>query len=170
MKKINKTVKAIIILLISATMLFAFTSTNYAESENELAPMQIEEDGETVVAVQQDEVEQDKPVAVVAASGMRQILDAGRGFINKGNAQGKDAEYFANELAPIGSILTGIGIIIFFVVLIIIGMKWAVAKPEDKAKLKQALIGYVIAAIVFFGAVGIWNLARTIMENIEGTL
>ena len=160
MKILNKTTKAIIIMLISVMMLFAIAQNKCFASESKLVDIPADE----------EIVQADEPVAKVAASGMGQILDAGRNFMNQGNAGDKTADYFANELAPIGSILAGVGIIIFFVVLIIMGMKWAIAKPEDKAKLKQAFVGYVIAAIVFFGAVGVWNIVRNIMENVENTL
>lgn len=103
---------------------------------------------------------------------LSEIINAGQYFFDEGAKQSKPDEYndFANQLAPIGSILAGIGIVIFMSVLGIMAIKWIVAKPEDKAKLKQAFVGYVIAAIVFFGAVGIWNMAIGIMKNIEGSI
>ena len=60
-----------------------------------------------------------------------------------------------------------IGIVTIMLVTLIMGVKWIVATPEKQAKLKEQLIGLVVATVVIFGAVGIWNLVRGIMEKTE---
>ena len=111
----------------------------------------------------------------IKVASMQDIINAGKGFINEGKLQQEDVnttteDAFANALAPVGSILVAVGIIIFLAVLAIMAIKWITAKPDQKAKLQQAFVGYVIAAIVFFGAVGIWNLVRDIMESVESAI
>lgn len=106
---------------------------------------------------------------------MGEILKAGGNFIEVGrqgqqNVTGTGVDEFASALAPIGSILVAVGIIIFLAVLGIMAIKMITAKPDQKAKLKQQFIGYVVAAVVFFGAIGIWTTVRTIMNNIEGSI
>lgn len=124
--------------------------------------------------VQATEMSVVQPLRVVNAGGdLGNIISAGNQFISKGSggsAADKGYMEFAEDLSSIGSILAGIGIIVFLVVLAIIAIKWMVAKPDEKAKLKQALIGYIIAAFVFFGAVGIWKLAITIMQDVESSI
>lgn len=147
MKKINRITKSIIILLIAFMMLFA-TKVSAAELSTT------------------------EPIKV---AGLGQIISAGNEFIDKGEkAQQNDTDTtvdsFAEQLAPIGSILAGVGIVIFMVVLAIMAIKWIVAKPDDKAKLKQAFIGYVVSAIVFFGAIGIWRLVIGIMGNVQNSI
>lgn len=145
MKKINRITKSIIILLIAFMMLFA-TKVSAAELSTT------------------------EPIKV---AGLGQIISAGNEFIDKGEkAQQNDTtvDSFAEQLAPIGSILAGVGIVIFMVVLAIMAIKWIVAKPDDKAKLKQAFIGYVVSAIVFFGAIGIWRLVIGIMGNVQNSI
>lgn len=152
MKKIGKGVIKIAIILIALMAMCFSTKVQAAElSMNE--PLKVAKGGST-------------------GGSLSQILDTGRNFLGQGrygSAQAglPDAEGFADQLAPIGSIIAGVGIIIFLGVGVVMGAKWAIAKPEDKAKLKQALVGYVIAAFVFFGAVGIWRLAIKIMEGIK---
>ena len=41
-----------------------------------------------------------------------------------------------------------------------------IASAEDKAKIKEAMIPYVLGCIVIFGAFGIWKLAITILNNL----
>lgn len=148
MKKINRITKSIIILLIAFMMLFA-TKVSAAELSTT------------------------EPIKV---AGLGQIISAGNEFIDKGKKAQKEqqndttVDSFAEQLAPIGSILAGVGIVIFMVVLAIMAIKWIVAKPDDKAKLKQAFIGYVVSAIVFFGAIGIWRLLIGIMVNVQNSI
>lgn len=120
------------------------------------------------------ELSQTEPLRV-ADEGLGGILNAAGNFIKTGEQEASkhpdtSVDSFANKLVPIGSILAGVGVVIFAIVLGVIAIKWIVAKPEDKAKLKQALVGYVVAAVVFFGAVGIWNIVVNIMTEIEGNL
>ncbi len=106
----------------------------------------------------------------VAEGGIGDIISAGKSFIHKGSdnpVDGTSIDNFATQLAPIGSILAAVGVVIFLGVLAVMAIKWITAKPDQKAKLQQQFVGYVIAAIVFFGAVGIWNLVQNIMNRVE---
>lgn len=109
----------------------------------------------------------------VRVAGIDEIINAGKDFISAGNqssTSNTSVTHFVTELAPVGSILAAVGVVIFLAVLAIMGIKWVTAKPDQKAKLQQQFVGYVVAAIVFFGAVGIWNLVKTIMTNVEGNI
>lgn len=116
----------------------------------------------------------------VNAAGMDDILNAATSWMNKGNEgasqlmDGKNDEeridYFATQLIGIGQILVAIGIATLIIVSVIMAIKWITATPDKKAKLQQQLIGLVVAAFVIFGAIGIWNLVRGIMGNVESQL
>ena len=149
MKFLRRIFQVIAIIAIATVMLIGFTTTSKAT-----------------------ELSTDMPIKVAEGASLDQIINAGHKFISngeKGDVAG-ESEKFASVLSPIGSILAGIGVVIFFVVLAIMAIKWIVAKPEDKAKLKQAFVGYVIAAIVFFGAIGIWRLVRDLMIDVENSI
>lgn len=109
-----------------------------------------------------------------AKSSFEDITKAGRGFIDKGkensDAQKFSVNFFAFQFAGIGSVLVSIGVAVLVIVISIMGIKWITAKPDKKAQLKQQLIGVVVAAIVLFGAVGIWQLVQQIMSSIEDSL
>lgn len=56
-----------------------------------------------------------------------------------------------------------------FLVGTIIGIQFMVASAEDKAKVKEALIPYVIGCAVIFGAFTIWSIAVNLGQNISET-
>ena len=112
------------------------------------------------------ELSTEEPIKVAS---LGEIINAGNAFISEGNST-HSVDEFATALAPIGSILAGVGIVIFLAVLAIMAIRWITAKPDQKAKLQQQFVGYVISAVVFFGAVGIWNLVRNIMEQVENSI
>lgn len=116
----------------------------------------------------------------VKAAGLNDILSAATSWMKTGNEgatslmDGKDenqrVDFFANKLIGIGQILVAIGVGTLIIVSVIMAIKWITATPDKKAKLQQQLIGLVVAAFVIFGAIGIWNLVRGIMGNVESKL
>ena len=66
--------------------------------------------------------------------------------------------------------LVVIGLATVLIVGTIMGIQWITATPDKQAKLKQQLIGLVVATVVIFGAVGIWSLVKTIMDNVTGQI
>ena len=66
-------------------------------------------------------------------------------------------------LRPIVNILTAIGVIVLVAVTVIMGIKYMFATPEEAAKLKQQLIGLVVAAVVVLGATAIWKIIYNIL-------
>lgn len=108
---------------------------------------------------------------VSAADGIQQIIDAGSNFISQGEAASNETEEdFAAMFIDIGQILVAFGVVTLVIVTLVMAVKWIVAKPDQQAKLKQQLIGLVISAVVIFGAVGIWNLVKGIMHQVEDGL
>lgn len=104
---------------------------------------------------------------------MEDIINAGKTWLSHGNdstVSKYTEEYFAGEFVELGQVLVTIGVVTLLIVGVIMAIKWIVAKPDQMAKLKEQLIGLVVAAIVIFGAIGIWNLVRTVMNNVEGTI
>lgn len=86
-------------------------------------------------------------------------------YIKKGNEIGTNFE--AGDLVNgIANILTTIGVVIVLAGLLIIGVKYMMATPDEAAKLKSQLVGLAISGIVIIGAFGIWNLTRNALDNI----
>ncbi len=49
--------------------------------------------------------------------------------------------------------------------ILIVGIKYMTATPEEAAKLKTKLVGLVIAGIVIIGAYAIWRLAYNLFSG-----
>ena len=72
----------------------------------------------------------------------------------------------ASEFLPLGQILVFIASGVLLIVTVIMGIKWITANPEQQGKLKQQLIGLVVAIVVIYGAVGIWTMIKGFMEGL----
>ena len=46
----------------------------------------------------------------------------------------------------------------------VIGIQFMTASVEEKAKIKESLVPYVVGCVVVFGAFGIWKLAVTVLS------
>ena len=61
--------------------------------------------------------------------------------------------------------LVSIGIAVMLIVGTIIGIKFMIASAEEKAKVKEALIPYVVGCAVILGAFTIWEVVVIIMQG-----
>lgn len=66
-------------------------------------------------------------------------------------------------------LLMAVGIIVMFIVGTIIGIQYMVASAEDKAKVKESLVPYIIGCVVIFGAFTIWSIAVNIGQGITSS-
>lgn len=89
-------------------------------------------------------------------------------FIERGNEKGSNY-ITASDMNPLisglASILTTIGVIIVLIGLLVIGIKYMVATPDEAAKLKTKLVGLAISGVVIIGAYGIWTLAYNFLNR-----
>ena len=88
-------------------------------------------------------------------------------FINNGG-NGQNVGNVNELIQGIGNILTTVGVVIVLAGLLIIGIKYMVATPEEAAKLKTKLIGLAVAGVVIIGAYGIWQLAGSFLAGATG--
>lgn len=96
------------------------------------------------------------------------ISEEAKSFIGTGNNSNFTLLNGATQelVTGLASILTTIGVIIVLIGLLVIGIKYMMATPEEAAKLKTKLVGIVISGIVIIGAWGIWNLTYTFFNSI----
>lgn len=87
-------------------------------------------------------------------------------WLNKGKSgkSGINSSEMGKIIIPIANILTAIGAIVWVAVTMILGIKYMFASPEEAAKLKQQLIGLVVAGIVIFAATAIWKIVYQILS------
>ena len=96
-----------------------------------------------------------------------EIISSGKEFINAGSKNPLISDdQIVNAVLPVGQMLTGIGVAVLFGALIVLGIKYMTADPQQKGKLKQQLIGLVISGVVIFGAYTIWKIAYQFFESV----
>ena len=92
------------------------------------------------------------------------ITDKAKKFEEEGNGKIKiDA---SNVIQGLANILTTIGVVIVLGALLIIGIKYMMASPDEAAKLKKQLVGVVLAGVVIIGAFGIWKVTESVFSGI----
>lgn len=65
------------------------------------------------------------------------------------------------------SILFPLGVVVTVIVGGVLGIKFMLASAEDKAKIKESMMPYVIGCIVIYGAFGIWRICIEIFSNLS---
>lgn len=96
------------------------------------------------------------------------IFSDARKFINKGKSgqDDFDIENFKINIDLIYNILLTIGIALTVIIGGILGIKFMMASAEDKAKIKEAMIPYVIGCIVIYGAFFIWKVVIMVVGDL----
>ena len=93
---------------------------------------------------------------------INQFMNTGKNG-NSANISGND---MGSIIIPLSNILTAIGVIVLVAVTIVMGIKYMFATPEEAAKLKQQLIGLVVAGVVILGATAIWKIVYNILNSV----
>lgn len=94
------------------------------------------------------------------------VDDAG-GFINSANEDMQvDQAKLKSASDSIYNIVTSIGMVASVIVGIILGMKFMMESAEDKAKVKEGLMPYIVGCVVVFGAFGIWKIVINTFNGI----
>lgn len=97
------------------------------------------------------------------------VISSGSDFLSKGNDIDKTLN--ANELEKtsdyIYNTLLGIAIMVAIIVAMVLGIQFMVASADEKAKVKEAILPFVVGCIVVFGAFTIWKIAVNIGNNAE---
>lgn len=93
------------------------------------------------------------------------IQSKANGWVNSGKTMITE-DQIADAVLPVGQMLTAIGVAVLFGGIVILGIKYMISEPEAKGKLKQQLIGLVVAGVVIFGAYTIWNLVYNFFNGL----
>lgn len=102
------------------------------------------------------------------SSSISDIFKDGQDFIQQGESNSEIDEKQLKQTSDfMYNMFLGVGIGLATIVGIIIGIKYVTGSVDEKADLKQALIGYVAGCVVIFGAFGIWKIVVTAIQNIS---
>lgn len=96
------------------------------------------------------------------------IIEAGGSFIKKGEQQQQAIQdsQIKTVSDQIYNILLAIGTVIAVIIGAMLGIQFMVGSMDEKAKVKESLIPFVIGCVIIFGAFGIWKLIATILQDV----
>lgn len=108
-------------------------------------------------------------ITTVSAFSFEKIFDKAKFFELIGLPEANrilSQQTLENIFIPVGQVLVTIAGVILLVVTLIMAIKYLIANAEQRGKLKQQLVGLVVSTVVIYGAVGIWSIIKSFMENI----
>lgn len=109
---------------------------------------------------------------VKAESFWEGIISSGDDFLQTGkneataNTNAMTDAQTSEFISILYNTLLTLGVIITIAVGGVMGIKFMMASAEDKAKIKESMVPYVVGSILIFGAFGIWKLFITIFSQV----
>lgn len=109
---------------------------------------------------------------IKAESFWEDVIGLGDLFLKEGeeesirNSNVSDADTAEMMSILYNSLLT-LGVIITVAIGGVLGVKFMTSSAEDKAKVKESMIPYVIGSAVIFGAFIIWKIAINVFSQIQ---
>lgn len=93
---------------------------------------------------------------------------AGDDFLSdfSGDVENTASERVGKALSVALNIIQIIGITVAVVMLMVLGMKYMLAAPGDRAEIKKHAIVYIVGAIIMFGAAGIVEIIKQFGTNL----
>ena len=96
------------------------------------------------------------------------INEKAKEFINRGSEKETISQQkVEQDLLPLARILMGIAVLVLLVVGAILGVKYMISGADERAKIKEKLIWYIVSAVLIFGAVAIFNIVINILNKIS---
>lgn len=97
------------------------------------------------------------------------FINTGREKIKSDNTTvgGLDQAQVKGVSDYIYNVFLGIGVIASVAIGLVLGIKFVTSGVEEKAKVKEALIAYLVGCMVIFGSYGIWKLAIGIFTKLD---
>lgn len=130
--------KIILVLIFCLISCIIFTSTAYASSPDDLI------------------------------SSPDDLISSADDFLKKGEDDAISLDALKNTSNYIYNTLLVIAVAIAVIVGSYLGIKFMLESAEDKAKIKEAMIPFVVGCFVIFGAFGIWKIAVNVGTSISG--
>lgn len=105
---------------------------------------------------------------------MSDAITSGDGFIDIGKEENQknsaiDRDSLKTTSAKIYNILFAIAVVIAVAVGMIIGIQFMIASVDEKAKIKETLVPYIIGVFIVFAAFPIWKIVVGIGNSLDYT-
>lgn len=107
-------------------------------------------------------------INIVQATDISDFITGGDSFVSAGSSTGVgiDSDKLKSTSSTVVNILVVVGMIVAVIMASVLGIQFMIGSVEEKAKIKDALIPFVIGCVVIFGAFGIWKIFISILNNI----
>ena len=93
------------------------------------------------------------------------IISGADDFLNMGDSNVLPEDNIQEMSNIIYNTLLIIGIIIAVIVGLFLGIQFVTGSVEQKSKIKESLIAYIVGCVVIFVAFGIWKLVVTVLQS-----
>ena len=94
------------------------------------------------------------------------LISKGQSFIANGKGGTLDSNTMWSALKPVAQLLMIGAVTVFVGVGFVMGVKFMFQGPDQKARMKERLIWYVISMVFVFGVVGIFNILVAVFDKI----
>lgn len=93
------------------------------------------------------------------------FLETGKNSSQYSNsASDKEVQSIVNDIY---NILFPLGVVVTVIIGGVLGIKFMLASAEDKAKIKESMVPYIIGCIVIYGAFGIWKICIQLFSGLS---
>lgn len=95
------------------------------------------------------------------------VMEGAQNFVDQGSDASSQVDQATLESTSdfIYNIFLAIAMVVAVIIGMIIGIQFMTSSVEEKAKIKESLVPYVVGCVVVFGAFGIWKIAVNVMSN-----
>lgn len=101
------------------------------------------------------------------------FLSSGKGFLEAGNSRLDETidEYKLKQTSDtVYNTLLAIGVIVAVAVAMILGIQFMIASADEKAKVKEAIMPFIVGCVVVFGSFTIWKLVINVGNDAENAI
>lgn len=108
--------------------------------------------------------------SIVQANSISEIMTGADNFISNGSSTSTISGDKLKELSDtIYNVLLIIGTVIAVIIGAVLGIQFITGSVEQKAKVKDSLIPFIVGCVIIFGAFGIWKLVVEIGASVSTT-
>ncbi|MBR6504813.1 MAG: hypothetical protein IKT41_03780 [Clostridia bacterium] len=104
---------------------------------------------------------------LVTSNAMDSIITSADEFLGKGTNETLNFGQIKIVSDNLYNLFFIVGVAATVLVGMIIGIKFMVESAEEKAKLKEALVPYIVGCVIIYGAFGIWKVAINIGKSLS---
>lgn len=100
------------------------------------------------------------------------IMEEGKNFLDASSGEDSviNQEALKNASNSIYNTLLAIAIIVAVIVAMILGIQFMYAAADEKAKIKEALMPFIVGCIIVFGSFTIWKIFIDMGQSAESSI